>query len=143
MQPRIPAFAGMSGQQTEVATLLRRIVAAIILVPLAVLIIAFAVANREMVTVSFDPFSGHDPAATVSLPLFALIIALLIVGVVIGGMASWLRQGKWRGAARRFERELQVVRGKLAALEGMAESSEGIPRQASPPPRLKLKPPVH
>ena len=123
--------------------MLRKIVTAIILVPLAILIIAFAVANREMVTVSFDPFSGHDPAAAVSLPLFALVIVLLIVGVLIGGMASWLRQGKWRGAARRFERELQVVRGKLAALEGMAESSAGIPRQPNPPPRLELKPPVH
>ena len=122
--------------------MLRRIVAAIILVPLAVLIIAFAVANREAVTVSFDPFSGHDPAATVTLPLFALVIALLIIGVLIGGAASWLRQGKWRGAARRFERELQVLRGKLAALEGMEESSGGVRREVDPPPRLRLKPPV-
>ena len=96
--------------------MLRKIVAAIVLVPIAVIIIAFAVANRETVTVSFDPFSGHDPAATVSLPLFALVLLLLIIGVVIGGLASWLRQGKWRGAARRFERELLLLRGKLAAL---------------------------
>ena len=122
--------------------MLRRIVAAIILVPLAILIIAFAVANRETVTVSLDPFSGHDPAATVSLPLFALVIALLIIGVLIGGAASWLRQGKWRGAARRFERELQVLRGKLAVLEGMEESSGGVRREVDPPPRLRLKPPV-
>ncbi|MGA9323763.1 MAG: LapA family protein, partial [Xanthobacteraceae bacterium] len=113
--------------------MLRRIVAAIILVPVAVLIIAFAVANREAVTVSLDPFSGHDPAATVSLPLFALVIALLIIGVLIGGAASWLRQGKWRGAARRFERELHVLRGKLAALEGMEESSGGVRREIDPP----------
>ena len=53
--------------------MLRKIVAAIVLVPLAVIIIAFAVANRQTVTVSFDPFSGHDPAAAVSLPLFALV----------------------------------------------------------------------
>jgi uncharacterized integral membrane protein len=122
--------------------LLRRIVAAIVLVPIAILIIAFAVANRETVTVSFDPFSGHEPAATVSLPLFALVIALLIFGVLIGGAASWWRQGKWRGAARRFERELQVLRGKLAMLEGMAESSRNVPREGNPPPRLRLKPPV-
>jgi uncharacterized integral membrane protein len=123
--------------------LLRRIIAAIVLVPLAVIFIAFAVANRETVRVSFDPFGGHDPAATVSLPLFALVVVLLIVGVLIGGVASWLRQGKWRGAARRFEREQQVLRGKLATLEGMAEGSGGIPRQGDPPPRLRLKPPVH
>jgi uncharacterized integral membrane protein len=122
--------------------LLRKIVAAIVLVPLAAIIIAFAVANRETVTVSFDPFSGNDPAATVSLPLFALVILLLIIGVLIGGLASWLRQGKWRGAARRFERELHVLRGKLAVLEGVAERPMSVPPQDNPPPRLRLKPPV-
>jgi uncharacterized integral membrane protein len=94
--------------------LLRKIVAAIILVPLAVVIIAFAVANRQIVTVSFDPFSAGEPAASVTLPLFALVILLLIVGVLIGGLASWLRQGKWRQTARRFERELHHLRGKVA-----------------------------
>ena len=122
--------------------MLRKIVAAIVLVPIAVIIIAFAVANRETVTVSFDPFSGHDPAATVSLPLFALVLLLLIIGVVIGGLASWLRQGKWRGAARRFERELHQLRGKLAAFEGMAGEASDIPQAQNPPERLRLKPPA-
>ena len=122
--------------------MLRKIVAAIVLVPLAVVILAFAVANRGAVTVSFDPFSADDPAATISLPLFALVILLLIIGVVIGGLASWLRQGKWRGAARRFERELHVLRGKLAAHEGMGESPGSVSQQDNPSQRLRLKPPV-
>jgi uncharacterized integral membrane protein len=122
--------------------LLRKTVAAIVLVPLAIVIIAFAVANRETVTVSFDPFSGSDPAATVSLPLFVLVFLLLIIGVLIGGLASWLRQGKWRGAARRFERDLHVLRGKLAALEGMAGGASDIPQARNSPERLRLKPPV-
>lgn len=122
--------------------MLRKIVAAIVLVPLAIIIIAFAVANRAAVTVSFDPFSGNDPAATVSLPLFALIIFLLIVGVLIGGVAAWLRQGKWRGAARRLEREAQALRGKVAALEGMATGAADIPEAGNPPERLRLRPPI-
>jgi uncharacterized integral membrane protein len=123
--------------------LLRNIVAAIVLVPLAVIIIAFAVANRGTVTLSFDPFSGHDPAATVSLPLYALIILLLIVGVLIGGVASWARQGRWRGAARRSERELHALRGKVATLEGMADGIADTPPARNPPPeRLRLRPPV-
>ena len=39
----------------------RKIVTAIIVVPLVVIIVAFAVANRQTVTVSFDPFSSAAP----------------------------------------------------------------------------------
>ena len=122
--------------------MLRRIVAAIVLVPLTVVIIAFAVANRQIVTVSFDPFSAGEPAASVTLPLFVLVILLLIVGVLIGGLASWLRQGKWRQTARRFERELHHLRGKVATLEGTAEKPAVIPQEDNPPQRLRLKPPA-
>ncbi len=122
--------------------MLRKIVAAVILVPLAVIIIAFAMANRANVTVSFDPFAAAEPAASVTLPLFALVILLLILGVVIGGVASRLRHGKWRGTARRVERELQQLRGKLAALESAADKPTIVPEPGNPPPRLRLKPPV-
>ena len=120
--------------------MLRKIVAAIILVPLAVIIIAFAVANRQIVTVSFDPFSANAPAASVTLPLFALVILLLIIGVLIGGLATWLRQGRWRLAARRFERELHGLRGKVAALEGAATGPTIVPEEVNPPPRLRPPP---
>jgi len=120
--------------------LLRRILTAIVLVPLAVIMIAFAMANRQPIMVSFDPFSASEPAAAITLPLFALIIILLIIGVVVGGAASWFRQGKWRGAARRFERDLQKLREKVHALEGTAANPEGPPGEA--PRRLRLRPPA-
>lgn len=122
--------------------MLRKIVAALILVPLAVVIIAFAVANRQIVTVSLDPFSASDPAAAMPLPLFALIMLLLIVGVLIGGMAAWLRQGKWRTAARRLERQVEGLRKKVDALEGMERGPTIVPDARPPPPRLSLKPPI-
>lgn len=121
--------------------MLRKIVAAIILVPLAAVIVAFAVANRHGVTVSFDPFDAKEPVAAVTLPLFALIILVLIVGVLIGGLASWLRQGTWRSAARRLERELAQLRGKVAILEGGAAPPASAAQVNSPPP-LKLRPPA-
>jgi uncharacterized integral membrane protein len=121
---------------------LRKLVAVTVLVPVAVIIIAFAVANRQKVAVSFDPFSAHEPAASVTLPLFALIILVLIIGVVVGGLASWLRQGKWRGSARRFERELRHLRDKLAAFERAAGKRASVPEERKPPQRLSLKPPA-
>jgi uncharacterized integral membrane protein len=116
----------------------RKIVAALILVPLAVVIIAFAVANRQPVTVSLDPFSADQPAASVTLPLFALVIALLVAGVLIGGVASWLRHGKWRRAARRLEREAARLRDEIDAHKRVA----GTPASVKPPEPLKLQAPV-
>ncbi|MGD0025977.1 MAG: LapA family protein [Xanthobacteraceae bacterium] len=131
----------MSGKQVEVKKLLRKIVTALILVPLAVVIIAFAVANRQIVTVSLDPFSADQPAAAVTMPLFALIIALLILGVLIGGVAAWLRQSKWRRTARRLEREVSDLRSEVDALKRTAEPTSML-GQTSPPQRLKLRPPM-
>jgi uncharacterized integral membrane protein len=121
----------------------RKIVAAVILIPLAVVIIAFAVANRQIVTVSLDPFSSDRPAASLTLPLFALVIVLLIIGVLIGGVAAWLRQARWRRTARRLEREVADLRIELEALKqnaGVTPSTRA--NVAGGSERLQLRPPM-
>jgi uncharacterized integral membrane protein len=127
------------------ASLFRKIVAAFILVPLAAVIIAFAVANRERVTVSLDPFSSDQGAAFVTrpLPLFLLLLIVLILGVVIGGFASWLRHANWRRTARRLEREADRLRGELESLKRTSATAPRIPESAESPERLKLSPPLH
>ena len=104
----------------------RKIVTAIIVVPLAVVIVAFAVANRQAVTVSFDPFSAASPAYAATLPLFAIIFAVLILGVLIGGIAAWIRQGKWRRAARRLDGEVRALHDEMDAIRRRF----GTPEQA-------------
>jgi len=121
---------------------LRKIVAAVILIPLAIVIIAFAVANRQIVTVSPDPFSSEHPATSLTLPLFVLVIGLLIAGVLIGGAASWLRHGHLRRTARRFERDIRELRSELASLRHTPSGSARVPETAKPPERLQLRPPV-
>jgi uncharacterized integral membrane protein len=121
---------------------LRRIVAAVILIPLAVVIIAFATANRQTVTVSLDPFNPEHPAASVTLPLFVLIIGLLIVGVVIGGVASWLRHGPVRRTARRLDREARDLRGEVTTLKRNAGGPAAMPESGKTPERLRLQAPV-
>jgi uncharacterized integral membrane protein len=120
----------------------RKTVAALILVPLAIVIIAFAVANREIVTVSLDPFSSSAPGASVTLPLFALIIVLLILGVLLGGIAAWLRQAKWRRTASRLERELAELHGEIDARKRTAATPVSIPQAAEPSERLQLRAPI-
>ncbi len=80
--------------------MIRKIATALVLVPLAIVFISFAVANRQTIVVSFDPFDQANPALSFSMPLFVLILVLMIAGVVVGGAAAWLKQGKWRWRTR-------------------------------------------
>ena len=132
----------MTAAPRSTGSLFRKIVAALILVPLAIVIIAFAVANRQVVTVSLDPFSAERPAASLTLPLFALVIVLLLLGVVIGGVAAWLRHSKWRRMARRLEREVAGLHGQLESLRRSTGVPANPPAAAAPPARLQLRPPV-
>src|SRR5205807_1189120 len=61
----------------------------------------------------FGAFSvKHRPALTVHVALFLLLLIALIIGVLAGGIAAWLRQAKWRRAARRLDRELRAARAE-------------------------------
>ena len=78
----------------------------LILVPIAIVVLVFAVANRQVVTLSFDPFSDPEASgAVMTAPLFILMFVVLIVGVVIGGVATWFTQGTNRRRARLAEDE--------------------------------------
>ena len=94
---------------------MRKLISIAVLVPLAIVIVMFAVANREIITVSFDPFDTVRPAFAVKLPLFILIFVLVGLGVFVGGVAAWLRQSRWRTRARRAEAEAKQLREQLDA----------------------------
>jgi uncharacterized integral membrane protein len=112
---------------------MRKFFTAVILIPLGLIFIVFAVANRHLVTVSFDPFNSSDPSAGVTLPLFVVIIAVAIVGVVAGGCATWFRQRHWRRAARQHEADARQARAQLADLRAAAATSRGDPQRLPAP----------
>lgn len=122
--------------------MIRKIVTAIIVVPLAIVIVAFAVANRQMVTVSFDPFSATTPAYAASLPLFVLIFILVIVGVLVGGIAAWLRQGDWRRTARRLDADVRALHQELEALRRRTAEDEVRRAAAARADLLAVPPPA-
>jgi uncharacterized integral membrane protein len=116
--------------------MIRNIVAVIILVPLAAAIAVFAVANRAPVLVSFDPLAAQPPMFSATTPLFVVLLVALIAGVVIGGVAAWLRQAKWRGRARALATELKAARAETEALRnaveaGRAQGAPAIPYRRS------------
>jgi uncharacterized integral membrane protein len=106
--------------------MLRKLVFWLFVVPLGIVVVLFAVANRELVTISFDPFSSTDPAASLRLPLFVLIFILVVVGVLVGGMAAWLRQGRYRRSTRLLDAELSSLRREVEILnDRMAAHPQG------------------
>jgi uncharacterized integral membrane protein len=108
-----------------VRTLLR----VLVLLPLAVVIVLVAVANRSPVLFSLDPFAPDAPALGIRLPLFVILFAALLLGVLLGGFASWIVQGRHRRAARANRREAERLRSEAERLKtALAERSPALGR---------------
>jgi uncharacterized membrane protein YciS (DUF1049 family) len=117
--------------------MIRKIISFLILVPLALVLIALSIANKQPVTVSFDPFSAGAPAFVLKAPLYLVAFVLLIAGVIIGGIAAWIVQGKWRRATRHAQAELRDARHEIDGLR-----RDLAAREPASPARLPLRPPA-
>lgn len=106
--------------------MIRKFVAILVFVPLALLIVLFAIANRAPVLVSLDPFDGKPPMFSVTSPLFVVLLVVLIAGVIVGGAASWTRQAKWRRRARRLAAELKTSRAETDTLRRQLEAGAAV-----------------
>ena len=95
--------------------MLRRIVGWIVLVPLSVVLIVFALANRQLTVVNFNPFVAPDALASpgAGVPLFLVIFGFLLLGVVLGGIASWFAASEVRRDRRRWRRETERLGREL------------------------------
>ena len=94
----------------------RRVINWAIGLPVAAIVIAFCVANRQWIEVSFDPFSTSAPFATMFIPLWALFFAGIFFGLISGWIACWFAQGKWRRAARQARADLQSAQDEAQRL---------------------------
>jgi len=112
--------------------MVNRIVLVAIVVPVAIVLIALAVANRAWVPFTLDPFNPGNPALTIQLPLFVFLFAAIAIGVVIGSFATWLRQGRYRRLARQRSAEAESLRAaQKQALQGVPPSGPSLPRPAA------------
>ncbi|WFR95594.1 LapA family protein [Rhizobium tumorigenes] len=83
----------------------KKIVNLLVLLPIGIILIIFCVANRELVTMAFNPFRPEDQVLSLSAPLFVFLFVTLILGMVIGSAATWFTQGRYRKRARTEARE--------------------------------------
>jgi len=95
---------------------MRKFVAGLIVVPLGVLLVALAVVNRKPVMLGLNPFDGNSGFG-VEAPFFLFPLGAFALGLVIGGLATWLGQGKWRRTARVEAREASTWRRQADRLE--------------------------
>ena len=107
--------------------MIRKIVSVVVLLPLAVLIVTLSVANRHSVMLSLDPFSVEAPAYARSVPLYLIILVSLIAGALLGGIAAWLRQRRYRRAARSGEAEIRQLRAEIHALQREIATGDLVP----------------
>jgi uncharacterized integral membrane protein len=103
---------------------MRAIFRFLVLAPFALLLLGFSLANRNSVTVSIDPFNLTDiTLPTFVVPLYLLVVGAIMVGVVIGGSSTWLRQGRHRKAAREASRKSAALKAENEALRSQVSSS--------------------
>ncbi len=81
--------------------MLRRLVFFVVAVPVAILLVTLAVANRHGVRLVLDPFRPEQPVLSLVLPFYVYLLGVLLIGIVIGGVAMWVTQARWRRTARR------------------------------------------
>jgi uncharacterized integral membrane protein len=91
-----------------------RFIKLVILIPVAVVLIVLSVANRHSVTLALNPFRPEDQVLSFSAPLFVVVLAALILGVVLGSLVTWLAQGRYRKQARDEASEARKWREEAA-----------------------------
>ncbi|WP_336488446.1 lipopolysaccharide assembly protein LapA domain-containing protein [Methylobacterium nigriterrae] len=96
----------------------------LVLLPVAILVVLLAVANREAVRLSFDPFSPEAPVFSLTLPLYVVLFVAVALGIVVGGVGAWLGQGDSRRKSRERRREIRRLEGETARLRTYAPAPE-------------------
>ncbi|MCC2096402.1 MAG: LapA family protein [Hyphomicrobiales bacterium] len=101
----------------------------LLLLPVAAAIIVFSIYNRHAVDVVVDPSGIVFAGMKIALPLYIVVFAAMVIGVIAGGVASWLKQGKHRKAARearsearKTQAEAERLRSQVAALPATESS---------------------
>lgn len=89
---------------------------------IALVLILFAVSNREAVSVALWPLP-----AVLQLPLYLVVLGTLVVGFFAGQFVTWVGGWHWRREARRsreriamLERELEAERLQRAGVAPVA-----------------------
>ena len=80
--------------------MIKRVVNVLVLIPVGIVLIVLSVANRQPVTLALNPFRPEDSVLSMTAPFFVYLFLATIFGLVVGSLATWFAQGKYRKRAR-------------------------------------------
>ncbi|SOC44218.1 hypothetical protein SAMN05892877_112112 [Rhizobium subbaraonis] len=80
--------------------MLKKIVNLVVLVPIGIILIVLSVANRQPVRMALNPFRPEDTLLSMTAPFFVFLFLSLILGMILGAVATWVSQHKYRKRAR-------------------------------------------
>jgi putative membrane protein len=90
----------------------------VVLAIVAIVLILFAISNRQTVSLSLWLL----PGAAIEMPLYLLVLGTLLLGFIVGELTGWIGGWRWRREARRgreriamLEREIEAERARRAA----------------------------
>ncbi len=101
--------------------MLRKLVFLFIALPVAIILILLSVANRHPVRFGLDPFNPAEPIFSYTMPFFAHLFLAVFVGMIIGSLATWFKQGKYRKTARMEHTEAVKWQSEAEAQKKRAE----------------------
>jgi uncharacterized integral membrane protein len=99
----------------------------LVAVPVALVLVIFAVSNREAVTVTFWPLPVQ-----VGAPLWLVVLLAALVGFLFGEIVAWVNGRRWRRDARRKTRRIDALERELAATQSQMATDAGGVRLPAP-----------
>ena len=95
--------------------ILRWTVAAIV----ALLLVIFAISNRQSVEVTFWPFP-----LTIDSALSLVVLGAVVLAFLVGQFVAWLGAQRWRHEAREKQRRIEALERELAATQAQLKPAD-------------------
>ncbi|HEX9488650.1 MAG TPA: lipopolysaccharide assembly protein LapA domain-containing protein [Stellaceae bacterium] len=91
----------------------------LVTLPLAIILVIFAVSNREGVIVTLWPLP-----VTLEAPLYLVVLLALFAGFLVGELVAWINGRRWRREARRRARRIEALERELDATQAKLPKRE-------------------
>ena len=87
----------------------------------ALLLVVFAISNRQIVEVTFWPFPAIIDSA-----LSLIVLGAIVLGFLVGQSLAWLGAQRWRSEARVKQRRIEALERELAATQTQLASADEL-----------------